>query len=321
MPLKFLCPHCSYEIITGYLQSGDMLRCPSCGNFISVPPDAISTDEPSNIIKYIPTPNDDPISDEKQLPTLPPPEPSEWGLRDVLRAIVVYYLGTIAIAVIVGFICFVAISVAGSGDNFSPSNWAEPYKTYINILEGFIGSILAIWIIYYFVVKKHHNNFFEAVKLENPVAKKALLFFALGLALKCITVLISMYPRIRPIIIINNGADADGIFHYGNFYAVICSVPPLFAAFFEEVIYRGFLFAGLKKSLGQVWAAIIVSILFIVSHGPGIFHDPRRLITLSIFSTAVILIRIRTDSVTNAITFHFASNLLVGIWRWVDHFV
>ena len=51
MSLKYNCPLCGFEIISDFLVKGDLYRCPSCGNKIFVPDNAIETEETPNLPK------------------------------------------------------------------------------------------------------------------------------------------------------------------------------------------------------------------------------------------------------------------------------
>jgi|WetSurMetagenome_2_1015567.scaffolds.fasta_scaffold64503_2 membrane protease YdiL (CAAX protease family) len=317
MSLKFSCPHCSYEIISGYLQSGDMLRCPECGNYISVPAKAISTDEPSNIIKYTPTPEDDPISDEKQLPTLPPPEPTEWGISDILKGIIYYLIGLIIITVVLRVFCASVVAIAGIGNDYWPSDWNKPYSTYYSMLENLVLDAYSICILYYIVVKKHHNKFYSALKLNWISFREFVFYFIIGMASYYFPHVIRGGFHLSTLhiqgIIFNTSIKLP----YGYFYEIAMSLPPLMAAFFEEVVFRGFIYSGLKKSLGQAWAVIIVTVAFVAVHYGKIIYNPSVLMGHVISAMLLIWIRVKTDSVTKPMVAHFAHNFVIETIIWI----
>jgi membrane protease YdiL (CAAX protease family) len=321
MSLKFLCPLCSYEIITGYLRPGDMMRCPSCGNYFSVPPDSISTDERSNIIKYTPTPEDDPVRDEKQLPTLPPPEPTEWGGKDVLKYFLYYYICDIAIVMGLAIFCAIVIWVFGNSGPAWAFDWDEPYHSYFYLLAGLLIDVVAIWLIYNFVVKKHHNRFFEALRLTSITRKQFIKYMAVASVLSIISIALVLIVWFSPLRDNFKDLPQNDMFNNRIIFAILRTFGALVAPFTEEIVYRGFLFAGFKKSFGQLPAAIIVSILFIIGHGSRVIHNPFFLISLIMGSVTLIWIRIRTNSVTNTIAVHFSFNLLGSILKWVGYFL
>jgi len=319
MSLKFSCPYCSYEIISDYLKSGDMLRCPECGNIVAVPANAEATEQRGNIINYLPPPEPQPNFEEHALSPEPPPVPTMWGIRDILKFVLYNYLCEFTLIIGLAIFCAIVIGFSGNPGPAWVLDWDEPYQSYFWYLSGLLIDAISIWLIYYFVVTKHHNSFTDALKLKNISKNQIIFFFAPGPAIILLSLLLKDIMWRTPIKNIGSEYHSENIFQYGYYYAILRSITPLIAAFVEEVIFRGFLFSGLKKSLGQSWAAIIVSILFIASHGSRVVFDPIYLAGHILFAAVVIWIRIRTDSVTNTIVIHFSNNLIVGIIKWARY--
>lgn len=71
----------------------------------------------------------------------------------------------------------------------------------------------------------------------------------------------------------------------------------------EEVLFRGFIFSGLRKQLSFLWTSILVSILFALVHG-------QVNVGLDVFALSLVLcyLREKTDSLWPAILLHATKN-------------
>ncbi len=80
------------------------------------------------------------------------------------------------------------------------------------------------------------------------------------------------------------------------------------APFFEEIYFRGFLFAGLLRELSPAWAILISSALFAIAHA-----DPGSFIPLFIIGLTLAFVRWRTGSTWASMSLHVLNNLLSSL--------
>jgi membrane protease YdiL (CAAX protease family) len=108
-------------------------------------------------------------------------------------------------------------------------------------------------------------------------------------------------------------------FRYGYTRMIIYTITALMAPTFEELIFRGYLFQGLKNSFGITVSAIIVTALFVMMHAPQLGYSIIPLLLLCVVSVTLIWVRIKTDSLTHCIVIHQIYNtiLLLIVWSMV----
>lgn len=89
---------------------------------------------------------------------------------------------------------------------------------------------------------------------------------------------------------------------------VVLAVIP---AIFEELIYRGIIFNGLRK-FGNVKAIILSALFFALAHGSAV-----QLFYQLILGVVLALVVIRTGSIVASIVIHFLNNAMVIIYSYV----
>jgi membrane protease YdiL (CAAX protease family) len=85
--------------------------------------------------------------------------------------------------------------------------------------------------------------------------------------------------------------------------AAVAIAPPV-----EEMLYRGLLYGGYRRSLGPVWAAVVTTLLFCVP------HVPRSVLAgfgITAMATAALWLRLRSASVGPAVAVHMGYNAAV----------
>jgi membrane protease YdiL (CAAX protease family) len=81
-----------------------------------------------------------------------------------------------------------------------------------------------------------------------------------------------------------------GTFVFDAFFLTTLFVACIVAPFAEELIFRGFLYSGLKTRLKPVTAAVVVSLLFSYIHGYGPCSS------VMVFCTGLVLTLLREKS-------------------------
>jgi membrane protease YdiL (CAAX protease family) len=102
-----------------------------------------------------------------------------------------------------------------------------------------------------------------------------------------------------------------------TFFSLVV-LPPLA----EEILFRGFIYKTLRKSLSFPIAMIITSLLFGAGHlAEGGSSGPLYIGALQTFSLSLVLVYLRekTDSLWPGITLHASNNLIAFIYLFVLH--
>jgi membrane protease YdiL (CAAX protease family) len=82
------------------------------------------------------------------------------------------------------------------------------------------------------------------------------------------------------------------------------------APVFEEIVFRGFLFQGLRKKTGAVWATVISTVFFALIHTQ---YDIWGWISVGLTGLAACYMTHRTGSLKSAITLHALTNLFITL--------
>jgi membrane protease YdiL (CAAX protease family) len=82
------------------------------------------------------------------------------------------------------------------------------------------------------------------------------------------------------------------------------------APIFEEIVFRGFLFQGLRKKTGAIWATVISTVFFALIHTQ---YDIWGWISVGLTGIAACYMTLRTGSLKSAITLHALTNLFITL--------
>lgn len=80
------------------------------------------------------------------------------------------------------------------------------------------------------------------------------------------------------------------------------------APVFEEIVFRGFLFQGLREKIGTLWAGMVSTVLFALIHTQ---YDFWGWISVGITGAAAAFLVWRTGSIITSIALHSLTNLLI----------
>ena len=84
----------------------------------------------------------------------------------------------------------------------------------------------------------------------------------------------------------------------------------LFAPPAEEILFRGILFGGYRKSFGPIWAAVLTTFLFLLGHLPKVSYDIPALVGVCGLAAAALWCRSRSGAIGPAIAVHMGYNTL-----------
>lgn len=75
----------------------------------------------------------------------------------------------------------------------------------------------------------------------------------------------------------------------------------------EELLFRGVLYGGYRRSFGRIWAVFLTTILFVAMHIPKVFH-PVPCVAITATALATLWCRLRWNAIGAAIAVHVGCN-------------
>jgi len=290
-----------------------MFRCPECGGMSSVPATATPTDEAPNLVHWKP-PQEPPPE------PAPPPEPkgpTPWGVKTVVRYIIFAAVGSIFIYLILSLVYWAALTLIEPDISYTYHDISSERFHGLGVLYKILNWAFLTWLVYYIVKVRYRNNFREALKINKlsvvAIIKYGMLPSSLLIIVAIVGALISLqsFEHLYPVslsmkqLLIKLLPVLIGT----TFTALVAPIP-------EEIMFRGFIFTGLKNEINVIWAAIITSILFFLIHLP--FNNPFHAIMIGLLALALIFARIKTDSTTAPIVIHFSYNFYTVVANWMS---
>ena len=90
---------------------------------------------------------------------------------------------------------------------------------------------------------------------------------------------------------------------------MLCTSTVLFfAPAVEEILFRGALYGGYRKSFGPIWAAVLTTALFLVVHLPGMVHPMPAVMGIIGAALTALWNRLRAGAIGPAIAVHVGFN-------------
>jgi membrane protease YdiL (CAAX protease family) len=234
------------------------------------------------------------------------------------------WLLPLAILLIVALIYFVSqyaasiilsIYAAVSGLNTAQANaWltnSVPAQFfYVLIFEAFTVGLL-------YLMLRHYGRSLKSIGLKSVRWRDGgFALIAFPVYLIAYLVAIAVVQHIYPGLNISQGQNIGFTSVHGNFplaltFISLVILPP----FAEELLFRGFLFEGLKKAMPAVYAGVLTSVLFAVAHLPvgsgGLFWIGA--LDVFILSLVLVFLKQKTKSLWPGIFLHALKNLVAFI--------
>jgi membrane protease YdiL (CAAX protease family) len=225
------------------------------------------------------------------------------------------FLGVQFIAGIVIVIIWIIIAMA-HGENPTDPSFAPRLAAKANVsllLGGGLASALAVFAISrlwaWNLIRDKTNN---GVGIVASTTRKTLLWGFIGASLGCgyvaaihWTTLAAPVTALGPLSTIAAGGGTGRMA-----WAVLAL---LYAPIVEEFVFRGLLLRGFTSSWGQLPAACVVTILFVILHLTETYHFWPAIVAISILGLAALFARISTNSLVPAIVVHGAYNLILVV--------
>jgi membrane protease YdiL (CAAX protease family) len=94
---------------------------------------------------------------------------------------------------------------------------------------------------------------------------------------------------------------------------ILVVVAVLLAPLVEEMLFRGVLYGGYRKSFGPSWAIVFTTLLFVIGHIPQYIHFPPGIIGAVIEALVALWCRLRWGAIGPAIAVHVGFNFISAL--------
>lgn len=229
--------------------------------------------------------------DTEQPPPLPAPP---WGVKEILQAIGLLLAGAIFVVGIA------SLAVAATGASLSSAEEIGVTIAGTLVLDIALFALAAGFTVWKFRLRWRALGFLipRADRAWVPIATVVGTF-----------VVLSVYTLLIDLI----GADEllpqstleEDVFDHRALVIMAGILAVITAPIAEETFFRGFIFVGLTKRFGFVWAAVISGFLFALAHG-----QPSTLVPFTIVGMVFAWAYVAAGSLWGAIAAHLIFNLI-----------
>lgn len=262
------------------------------------------------------------FSDSKEVKKIPIPLPEDdngisWGLVKAISVTIVIFI----VAQLSGILLLNIYPLLRHWNQATSSDWLNN-----SVIAQFIYSLivegLSVFILWRFLLR--FKSSFQSIGLKKP-ALKDISYIIGGFVVYFIGYLLLSYIVGRIDHNYNaNQQQAVGFDSAKQGWQLVLAflslvlLPP----FVEELLFRGFLYSGLKKAMPVVWAALLTSILFAFPHlfessGNGLLWVAG--IDTFVLSLVLVYLREKTGSLWASIGLHALKNALAFVTIFYLH--
>lgn len=243
---------------------------------------------------------------------VPPPQKRIWGgwATAGFGAVVLTAFFTVQTAVIIiallinGIPNLLQLSTTGSMDTTQMINKLFPGNLgLVQSLATIISGIIGVWLIVVFVKLRGRAGVTEYLGLPKIKFKSVLLSVGIVVVYLALSAAVNIWTGKTE----SNQLMYD-IYNTSVWLPLFWIAVVVFAPLFEEVMFRGFVFEGLRQSrIGAVWAIIIASLVWTLLH--AFQYGLYELASVFIMGIVFGVVRLKTKSLWNAIIMHALVNL------------
>ena len=241
-------------------------------------------------------PSENPPTEVAVSESVEPPRTDEnppWGILAVLLIAIFNFLAFNLIAVTF----FVAIHAIPRFRGLSLEAFTQ---SPLALVPQMVSYVLAVFFMVLVVQKGTPESFWSAVKWNWP-SRIAFLILAgvglLGVAQLCSALL--PIPKSLPI---------DRFFRSTHAAWVLAVFGIFVGPFYEELLFRGFLFPALRRYLPLVASVVIDGLLFALYHGPQLAWSWAPMLLIFVVGSVLTIVRARTGSLGSAFLVHSTYN-------------
>jgi uncharacterized protein len=189
------------------------------------------------------------------------PDEVAWTLKDVVRGVLLI-IGVCMVWIVLFSIA--AVLIAGGADSIDQDANALTAQLLLSVLFD-ATAVTGVW---WFTIRKYGLSW-RALGFRKPVQGYLWLPFAVFVAA---VVLQGIYGSVLNAFGVNPDPDLpDPVYENAIPLAILIITTTIVAPIAEETFFRGFIFAGLRRNLGVIWAAVVSGGLFGLVHAgnPG----------------------------------------------------
>jgi uncharacterized protein len=245
----------------------------------------------------------------------PPPEKQVWGGWATIGYSAVIITGFFFAQFIVTMISLIAI-MAARHITYTPGNIADFLKVVTDTLTNYMGliqsiatifsGIMGVFLIWVFVRARKRAGLSEYLGLRKMSGRMVWLSIGVVIAFIGLMTLIQTLSGVQTGDQITNDIYTTSVYPVLFVIAVV-----IFAPLFEEALFRGFLFEGLRQSRLGGWGAIaITSVCWAALH---IQYNIFGISYIFVLGIAIGLIRWKTKSLWSGFIMHALVNLLATL--------
>lgn len=270
------------------------------------------------------------MTDKKK--TKPSPSKEDLSVRDLLKNITKRKVGYgAAAAILVTFLAYLGSQIfagilIGSWANIAGKDSAEVLgdigaSTYLQFSFLLIVGIVTLYVIWAFL--KSRGNSLADIGLARkpnikdifPAIKTFVVYFLLMIVVSIIVKSLTQIDTEQEQILGFEDSSSNTLKLVLVFFSLVI-IPPIV----EEIMVRGFLYTGLKKTYKFATAAVVTSLIFGIAHlqlGSG--EPPLWIAAIDTFVLSMFLIRLRekTGSLWSGMLVHFIKNGLAFLFIFI----
>lgn len=254
------------------------------------------------------------LSPKDRFDTAPQPNDPPWG---ILSAIAVWVVSVLLIIVMPAV--FVLPYMGSLGRSFADAESAaaflksDPIAIILQIAAVFPAHLLTI-ILAFFVVTRMRTYPFRETLGWNTGGVRWWNYVAILAGFFLISMVVGSYfPEKED--------DLLRIVRSSTTAAVLIAVMAVFTApIVEEVVYRGLLYSAFQRTVGNIAAVLIVTLLFTSVHIPQYYQNPSKIAMLALLSLIITLLRSFSGNLLPAIILHTVFNSLSAVTLLAERF-
>jgi len=237
-------------------------------------------------------------------------ELATWGVGSALFILLLCLFAEILVSAVIGTIGGIAIALANPTLEINPQMLKSNMGVAVLGPAAVAGQLAGFGVLLFEVSRRRRLPFIQALHLDNWNICRAILCTSIGFGLSFFGLFLCMLfpPPTEPsndILQMLAQSGASGV--------AWCTTIALLAPFFEELLFRGFLYSAFRRRMGIVIGGTLVSLIFVSLHIFRIgFYWPA-LLNLLLLSILLLAARERGRSLTYCICMHFGYNLLPAI--------
>jgi uncharacterized protein len=209
-----------------------------------------------------------------------------------------------------------AVIMAAQGTSLAPGNISDLMKTVSDALNSYLGliqsistifsGIVGVFLIWVFIKARRRAGFGEYLGLHKISGR------AVWLSVGVIILFLGLMTLIQTLTGAGAGDQITNDIYKTSVWPVLFGIAVIiFAPLFEEALFRGFLFEGLRQSrLGVFGAIAITSITWAALHLQYNLFGMAYIFALGI---AIGLIRWKTESIWSGLIMHALVNLIATV--------